>query len=90
MPSKLLINGDEITDSKSIADRFNDFFANIGNALTRDVPCIDTSPMSFMISRQVNSLFLNPTSSNEIEQQLCYISPSTEENFLQCSINDEQ
>jgi hypothetical protein len=51
-----------------MADRFNDFFANIGNALTRDVPCIDTSPMSFMISRQVNSLFLNPTSSNEIEE----------------------
>ena len=33
LPSKLLMDGKEITDSKSIANSFNDFFASIGNTL---------------------------------------------------------
>ena len=70
LPSKILTNNTELTDCKSIANAFNDFFANIGHNLASKIPSVNTSSMSFMPSKQDNSIFLNPISSKEIEEEI--------------------
>ena len=37
-PSKLLDGNNEVTDSKDMANMFNDFFASIGNSLAKKIP----------------------------------------------------
>ena len=42
-PTKLPVEDVELNDSKSMADAFNNFFANIGNNLTKNIPCVNKS-----------------------------------------------
>ena len=65
IPSKILIGESELSDTKSIANAFNDFFVNIGNNLVSTINSAD-SPISFMPQPQINSLFLESVTSNEI------------------------
>ena len=44
-PTKLLVEDVEINDPKSMAVAFNNFLANNGNNLTRNIPSINKSPL---------------------------------------------
>ena len=70
IPSKILKNNIELTDCKSIAIAFNDFFANIGCSLSSKIPSVNTSSMAFMHPNQVNSIYVEPTSTKEIEEEI--------------------
>ena len=70
LPSKLLKDGNEINNSKDIANVFNDFFTQVGHNLANSVPIANRPPMSYMQNRQSNSIYLSPTSSNEIENEI--------------------
>jgi hypothetical protein len=59
-PSKILEGENVLTDSKSIANAFNNFFANIGNNLATSIPSVEATPMDSMSNQQLNSIFLNP------------------------------
>ena len=65
-PSKILEGENVLTDSKSIANAFNNFFANIGNNLATSMPSVEATPMDSMSNQQLNSIFLNPITSEEI------------------------
>ena len=69
-PTKLILNNSEICDSKSIANTFNSYFANIGNNLTCNIPKVNKCPSDYLITPLANSFYLFPTTSIEIEQEI--------------------
>ena len=61
------LDGNKITDSKVIANNFNEFFTNVGTKLANKISSPDSnyvSPLKF--KNQQNSIFLNPTNPDEI------------------------
>jgi hypothetical protein len=64
-------NNAEVTDSRQIADLFNNYFATIGNDLAGQIPGVNKSPMSYLHCPSSNSFYLFPITSNEIEDQIC-------------------
>ena len=50
-PTKIIYNGQELNDSKKIADAFGDYFANVGENLAREIPKVDKSPLHKSPSR---------------------------------------
>ena len=69
-PTKLILNNSEICDSKSIANAFNNYFANIGNNLTCNIPKVNKCPSDYLTTPLPNSFYLFPTTSIEIEQEI--------------------
>ena len=68
LPTKINKNGTELTaDSKSIANAFNDYFANIGSNLASSIPSANGSSLSYFDQTNSNTLFLLPTTCQEIE-----------------------
>lgn len=68
-PSRLNINGQIITDSKEIAEKFNAFFINIGKNLSKDLPTSNIDPISYLKEINVTEcIFMNPVDKKEIEK----------------------
>ena len=67
-PTKIIKDNIELVDGKSIADDFNDFFANIGSKLANSIPPASKSPLSSLPPQKPNSFYLLPVTSNDIEQ----------------------
>ena len=42
-------------------DAFKNFFANIGNYWTENIPCVNKSPLQYLTAPSQGSLFLFPT-----------------------------
>ena len=60
-------DGNKITDSNKIANNFNDFFTNIGTKLANKISPPDSDYVSPLKSKnKQNSIFLNPTNTDEI------------------------
>ena len=54
-------DGNKITDSKNIANNFNEFFTNIGPKLANKISSPDSNYVSPLKSKiQQNSIFLKP------------------------------
>ena len=70
IPSQIIEEGSVLSDSTSIAQSFNNFFANVGNNLAVSVPYEGGSPISYMPPRQLNSIFLYAITSEEIEIEI--------------------
>jgi hypothetical protein len=68
--SKLILNNSEICDCKSIANAFNNYFANIGNNLTCNIPKVNKCPSDYLTTPLSNSFYLFSTTSIEIEQEI--------------------
>ena len=51
-----------------ISERFNDFFVNIGNSLSRGIPVVNTSPTEYMGERLLCSIFLEPVVPQELDE----------------------
>lgn len=69
-PSKIFEREIVLTDSKSIASVFNNFFANIGNNLAATRPSLNISPIDFMPQKLSHSLFFHPITSQKIEAEI--------------------
>ena len=69
-PTKLLVEDVEINDPKSMADAFNNFFANIGYNLTKKIPSVNKSPLQYLTVPPKDSFFLFPTSTAEVENEI--------------------
>ena len=63
-------DGTSETDHLTIAENFNTFFAEIGPKLARKIPPEDTNITSYLGNRTNNSIFLNPTDSNEVNRRI--------------------
>lgn len=56
----------QTTDKKLIANKFNEYFANIGKNLAKDIPSISNNFASYLNKGYMNSFFLLPTDDIEI------------------------
>ena len=57
-----------ISDSKAIANYFNDYFISVGRDLTQSIPDLNESPLQFMGERSPVSMFVTPCSSFDVEK----------------------
>ena len=69
-PTKLLVEDAEFNDPKSMDDVFNNFFANIGNNLTKNIPRVNKSLLQYLTSPSQDSFFVFPTTAVEIENEI--------------------
>ena len=60
------VDDKEISDPTQIADHFCAYFTNIGPNLANSIPHFLTSHRSFVSGAFVNSLYLQPTTEQEI------------------------
>ena len=61
-------NNEVITDPKTIADGFNNYFVNIGQTLASKIPDNNVSHRQFLSDIiKPSSLFLKPTNETEIK-----------------------
>ena len=45
IPTKIINNGQEITETQKIAEAFSKYFAEIGDKLATDIPNVSKSPL---------------------------------------------
>ena len=55
-----------IENPEAIADKFNEFFINIGPTLAKDIPSSDRTPSDYLHNRIHESFFFAPVLENEI------------------------
>ena len=70
LPMKIIKNNKTITDSKSIAKLFNEYFTNIGKELAESIPPCQKHYYEYLNDRLIDSFFMSPTTSDEIEQEI--------------------
>ena len=66
MPDRFNIGGATITDKYAIAQQFNNFYVNIGNNLSKDIPANGGDPVSYISSVIPDSIFLESVDESEI------------------------
>ena len=59
-------NNVKLTYPSAIAEQFNDFFVNIGSNLARNISTSPTKPSTFLKNDYCKSMFLSPTTAEEI------------------------
>ena len=64
--TELEIEGKKVTNDKEIANSFNKFYASVGETQAKTIPPTDKDPMSYLTTPSVDSMFLFPTSKDEI------------------------
>ena len=67
LPKHCECNGEDISDTSIIANKFNTFFATIGPNLANALPAVEyTSIGDYMGEHNINSMFLTPVDESEI------------------------
>ena len=64
--NQFLVNGILTENPKIIANKFNDFFTNIGPTLASQIPQTNTSFRNFFKEENMQSIFLKPVDTNEV------------------------
>ena len=68
--ASFLINEHDITDQETIAEKFNEFYVNIGPTLARKIPTGRCDPISYIENGTRNSIFLHPVNEEEVNNIL--------------------
>ena len=66
IPNTFIINNKENTDPSSISNHFNEFFANIGTNLAKNIPDIDKDVTSYVKYNNPSSMFTSPVLATEV------------------------
>jgi len=66
IPNEFNIDGKTVSDCKTIADRFNKFYVNIGPSLAKDIPHTNEDPLVSLSNINCNSIFLTNTDATEV------------------------
>ena len=66
MPNKLTVGNSEIFDSKTISEKFNDFFVNIGNNVESKIPQSSKTFREYLKNPVASSIFISPVSDDEV------------------------
>ena len=64
------INEHDITDQQTIAEKFNEFYVNIGPTLASKIPTGRCDPISYIKNGTRNSIFLHPVNEEEVSNIL--------------------
>ena len=75
-PEVINDKGCELTDVKSIANAFNDYFSNVECNLANNIPKMDKSPSDYLTLTFHDSLFLAPVIAGEIEKEIASLNCS--------------
>ena len=62
--------GEKITDPNTIANRFNDYFVNIGPGLEEKIPNSKTTFDKYLTNSCKNSFFISPITKYELENEI--------------------
>ena len=77
LPDAFIHNNEEITDPVEIANKFNEYFTNVGPNLASKIPTVNTSFKAFMSkSRHHESFFIDPVTEEEMEKELLGLNPA--------------
>ena len=69
VPLKLLVNGHHVSDKNVIANKFNNYFVNIGNNLAKNIPESTISPTHYLNDVNITqSIYLQPVDENEVKR----------------------
>ena len=77
VPSQLLINGKIETNRETMANKFNNYFTNIGKDLANKIPDSGVDPLSYLANNNDHSIFLRPVKSDEVEKIILSLKPSS-------------
>ena len=86
-PNSININGTEIKDPMQIANRFNEYFTNIGPKLASSIPSTASHFSSYISENSETSLFFTPTSENEIIKIVNSLEPSKSCGYDNLNVN---
>ena len=67
MPTTFLHNRNKISDPLQIANKFCEYFTNIGPSYAKKLPHSDVAPDSYLKGKVFDSIFLTPVTKNEIK-----------------------
>ena len=67
---KIVKNDTVVSDSVTITNAFNNFFANIGKELENKIPSVTKNAGEYLSDSISNSFYIYPTSSIEIESEI--------------------
>ena len=76
LPSKIRDGTNFITDQKSMAQKFNEFYVNIGNMVEEKIPKTNSKFSDFLNNPVPNSIFLSPLDDQEISDMFSKINTS--------------
>ena len=65
---ELKIGNKMVTSNQEIANAFNEFYSNVGALQAATIPITQVDPISFLKTDNVNSMFLYPTTREEIDE----------------------
>lgn len=89
--SQITVENKTITDSHTIANKFNDYFVNIGPQLAKKIPTEDGDPISYIGKTYLNTMAVYETDQSEIVKITNELKISTSkghDDFLPKVIND--
>ena len=58
-------NGDVISDGKTVANKFNKFFVNVGESLANEIPSIDRCPSEYIKVEISENFFVSAVTEDE-------------------------
>jgi hypothetical protein len=69
LPKEFIGNSPEdiISDPHTIANKFNDYFVNVGPGIARKLPSSERSFKDYLSNNNKESFFLEPTTKHELE-----------------------
>jgi hypothetical protein len=76
IPTKIINNGQEITETQKIAEALRKYFAEIGDKLASDIPNVSKSPLKYIDCQTSDSFYIYPTTSYEIEREIMALKTS--------------
>ena len=87
IPDTFVIDDNLVSDKQQISDKFNSFFANIGNKTQNSVPKSKYPPTEYLKKHYPNNHFLRPTDPYEISRITAKLNNTTSTGFDNISTN---
>ena len=76
VPTSLEVGNSKLSNTQSIANAFNNYFATIGSNLTNAIPTATTPFENYLNAPICNSFLLFPTTATEIETEINGLNPT--------------
>jgi hypothetical protein len=76
-PKTFLINNSQISDTREIAEGFNNFFSNIGFQTSHNVPQTNKHFSSYMPNKQLHSMFLEQVEPSDVISSVNKLKPKS-------------
>ena len=72
---KLLVNNQETTEGRDIANGLNDYFCNVGKNIQDNLPTVNGNFRDYLKNRIQQTFFLSPVTLQEIFKELVHMNP---------------